>query len=99
MDEYQKQVLDLTGALGPTTTAYWPITDTPDPYNMSSQPLYINNNGMYTASFDKPADYYNIISGFGKKMDKRLKELKKRAKLSKKLEHIIKNPKLSKKLK
>jgi hypothetical protein len=89
MEDYQQKVLGLPGAMGPTTTAYWPMSTTnlSDPYSLSSQPLYINNDGMYTPSYDKGSDYYNISNAaFGKKA---IKEFKKRSRLSKRLKRLL----------
>jgi len=56
--DYQQQVNDLTGAMGPTTLANWKntMTTTGYPWTLGSQPLYYSPSvGKYITSFEANA--------------------------------------------
>lgn len=61
---YQSQVNDLTGAMGPTTTAFWPdLGPVKDPWSMAAQPLYFSGpDQRYMISPDVNADKLSVMS-------------------------------------
>ena len=63
---YQNELNDgLTGALGPTNTAYWTNTDTTsgNPWSLGAQPLYYSPSaGYYVTSFDQNVAPENIVA-------------------------------------
>ena len=56
--DYQQQVNDLTGAMGPNNLANWKntMTTTGDPWSMGAAPLYFSPSvGRYITSFEANA--------------------------------------------
>lgn len=88
MPDYQQQVNNMVGALGPLTPALWKdtMTTTGQPYNMSAHPLYYSPvYGKYVTTSDSNAakgsvDFSSLK--FGKK--RKSKKSKRRSKKTKK---------------
>ena len=61
---YQKDVNNQTGAMGPTTEAFWPYsTEMKNPWSMSSQPLYFDTGiGKYINAFDSTGSGLPVYS-------------------------------------
>jgi len=70
--EYQNLVNDMTGALGPKTSAFWKPHNTPAPWALSSQPLYYDTvTGLYTTAFDKYGSQLPLQESFGARRKKK----------------------------
>jgi hypothetical protein len=77
---YQNQVNDLTGAMGPTNPALWNNTYklTGPAYELSSQPMYFSpEKGYYVTSADLPASIGSASFSFGKRHKKKCRPCKK----------------------
>lgn len=100
--DYQNQVNNLSGAMGPIGDAVWPKVG-PQFDNigsMSQQPLYINSNGIYEPAYDMNASKFNINTyGSHKRHKKSYKKHKKSSKKNKFSKHKKHSKKLSKKFK
>ncbi len=81
---YQTKVNDLTGAMGPTTTAEWAKMGSmgETTADLSSQPLYYDtSSGKYVTAYDQystwnPAMLDKSIAAFGRKRGKKVKRSK-----------------------
>lgn len=101
MPDYQQQVNNMTGALGPTTQALWKntTTTTGQPYNMDSHPLYYSPvYGKYVTTSESnaakgSADFSSL--NFGKK--RKTKKNKKHSKRKGSKKHSKKSKRRSRK--
>ena len=85
---YQRQVNSLTGALGPSSSAFWKNTFSlhGPAYSLGAQPLYYApEQGVYITAADVPAangsvNFSNFATkkGFGRRKSKRSKKRSKR---------------------
>ncbi len=107
MTNYQRKVNDLTGAMGPTTPAFWKndVNIKGDPWKLSSQPLSYNTMlGIYETAQDQSAylDSMDPLSvprsyvsyGFGKHKKRSLSKKKKSRSSLKNKKRVGKNHKI-----
>ncbi len=86
MPDYQQQVNNMVGALGPLTPALWKntMTTTGQPYNLGAHPLYYSPvYGKYVTTSDSNAakgsvDFSSLK--FGKRKSKKTKRRSKKTK-------------------
>ena len=74
---YQNQVNSLTGAMGPTDSAFWPQSNSLliTPWSLNSAPLMYNTNtGLYETASDMSACKYNLAFGSKNKKSKKTRK-------------------------
>jgi hypothetical protein len=96
---YQQDVNNQTGAMGPTTEAFWPYsTEMKNPWSMSSQPLYFDTSiGKYINAFDSTGPGLPVYSSKpGASFGRRKRSKSHRVRFGTKGPKINKDPRIDK---